>query len=73
MSKPKKKFKVITAWADIGSHGTPFVFCAGPVWSMYGPLMHVWEKKVSADLVPVEIRIPVASRTEVRQEQGGDK
>ena len=52
-----KKAKVIRAWADIGSHGKPFVFTAGPIWSMYGPLLHVWESKVSPDLVPVEIRI----------------
>lgn len=55
----KRKAKlVIKVWADLGPGGTPYVFAAGPVHSMYGPLLHVWANKISDDLIPVEIHIP---------------
>jgi hypothetical protein len=60
--KPRKKFRVYRAWADVGTHHLPFVFEAGPIWSLYGPLLHIWDKQVSPDLVQIEIRIPVGPR-----------
>ena len=57
-SKRAQKYRVVKAWADIGSHGTPFMFAEGPVYERFGPLLHIWHYQVAPDLVQVEIRIP---------------
>ena len=60
--KGKAKFRAIRAWASIGSHGKPFMFAAGPMYNSYGPVMHIWGIKQSADLVPVTILVPIKCR-----------
>lgn len=51
MNKPKrKKEKRVRVWVDVGSHGGVFFFEAGPVADRYPKLMHVYKKKISADL-----------------------
>jgi len=53
--KAPKRVKSVIAYADVGSHGGIFQFDGGPVYSMYGPLMHIWPNKISSELVPVKI------------------
>lgn len=52
---PSKRVKTHKAWADVGSHGGIYVFEIGPVADRYPSLMHVHEKQVTPDLVPVTI------------------
>lgn len=57
------KFKIVKAWADVGTHGRIFLFAAGPIFDQYGPLMHIWPiNDESKNLTPVEIRIPLTKR-----------
>ena len=52
-----KRMKVHKAWADVGSHGGIFEFFSGfGIGGRYPHLLHVYSKKVTKDLVRVEIR-----------------
>lgn len=53
--KVKKKTKTIKAWADVGSHGNIFFFLSGPVGDKYPGLLHIYQKRVTKDLIPVTI------------------
>lgn len=65
-AKPKV-IKVIKAWSDVGSSGSPYVFVAGPFYEAYGPLLHIWAKKIRPDLVEVEIRVSVKPSQETKR------
>ena len=63
----KRKVKAMDAWADVGSHGGIFVFEAGPVALHYPRLMHIYDRQVTRDLVPVRI---IARRLTPKTEKG---
>lgn len=48
--------KRMIAFADVGSHGGIFKFESGPVGNAYPGLLQIYERRVTPDLVRVEIR-----------------
>lgn len=48
----KKKIK---AWADVGTHGGIFAFRSGVIGDRYPGLMHIYDSKLTHDLIPVTI------------------
>jgi len=58
MGQTKKR--KIKAWADVGSNGGIFVFELGPVARQYPRLMHIYDRKISKDLIPVTITYEIS-------------
>jgi len=52
--KAPKRVKPTVAYAEVGSHGGIFTFCAGPVYELYGDVMQIYAKS-RPGLVPVKI------------------
>lgn len=55
LSKPKDKSNIVTAWAEVGSHGGIFEFTGGLVAERYPSLMHIYSQKIDDDLREVQI------------------
>lgn len=57
---PQKKVK---AWADVGSHGGIFAFAGGGECARnYMGMMHIYETRVTKDLIPVTITYSLPKR-----------
>jgi len=57
MGQTKKR--KIKAWADVGSNGG-ILFELGPVARQYPRLMHIYDRKISKDLIPVTITYEIS-------------
>lgn len=57
MPTPKKQKKVrkVEGWAEVGSHGGIFEFVGGDLGESFKHLMCIYSKKVTSDLIKVEI------------------
>ena len=51
----KKKEIRMRGYADIGSHGHIFMFAGGEIADKYPTLLHIYRKKVTANLKRVTI------------------
>ena len=58
----KSTRRSIRAYAWVGSHGKPMMFCGGKIAQDYPTLLHIHHKKVSEDLIPVTITYSVKSK-----------
>jgi hypothetical protein len=64
-----RKVRIIKAWADVGSHDGVFIFESGPIYSMYGPVMHVYASNCVPGLTPIEIHVPRKKWLKLKREQ----